>query len=603
MRFIIQHAKKHPERYADLQQSIRSARMDMHYSLFYEKALYNGLQSAVAVLLFMFALPYLLGLPYFTLFEQYEWVLLSPYRYFIAPPVIGYAVFRLYFFYPSFIASSRKTAIDMVLPYASSFCFGMSRGGTPIYQIFRELTKNPHIYGEIATEALYIVRDVDIFGRDLVTAIRNTARTTPSDVFRDFLENLIPMVESGSNIHHYFEVKTDQYFDHARKTQEQFIKTLELISEVYVVAFVAIPIFLLITLVTIGLLNMSQVPYLFQALYLGLPVGSISLIILLDAISPKEDLGMRYVEKVMLRRSLSIEEESLGDREYGERIKSYNKKKTIKHVLNYLKNPLAPVLKEPLKASVFSVPLMILPFVVLDIQLNKQILIAVLLALFPVAAAYEYKMRTLAKLDKAVPDFLRRLAEINEMGLTLGNAIGLLLKSDIGRLSGEIKRVWLDMEWGGEMKDALVRFENRIGTPSLRRAVTLIVNASAVSEDTRDVLLIAAEDAENMLSLRKQRLETGFIYLATVYLAFGTFLYVCYSFSSQFLPSVAGIGTDNVLDVEQITSTMFNTCSILGFFSGLILGQMAEGNVLYGLKHSILCLLLTLATFTILIGY
>ena len=43
------------------------------------------------------------------------------------------------------------------------------------------------------------------------------------------------------------------------------------------------------------------------------------------------------------------------------------------------------------------------------------------------------------------------------------------------------------MEWGGEMKDALSRFENRIGTPALRRAVTLLVKATEVSDDTRDV--------------------------------------------------------------------------------------------------------------------
>ncbi|WP_167880842.1 type II secretion system F family protein [Methanococcoides sp. AM1] len=603
MSFISRYVRRYPGKYTDLQMSIRSARMDMHYSTFYEKAVSYGVQTYILMFIFFFLTPYMFLTPYFSILEPYRSIIVSDLVLAVVPLVFGFSVFRLYLMYPSFTAKSRKTKIDMVLPYAASFCFGMSKGGSSIYEIFKELMKNPHIYGEIATEASYVVRDVDMMGKDLVTALKNTASVSPSPVFKDFLENLIPMMEGGSNIHHYFEIKTNQYFEHARKTQEMFLKTLELISEVYVVAFVAVPIFLLITLVTIGLLNLEQAPYLFQALYIGLPVGSIALIILLDSISPKEDLGMRYVEKVVLRKSMSIDEEEINENEYATKLKFYNKKKLYKKILKQLKNPLEPILREPLKASVISIPLMLIPFIYLDLGINKQILISAILALLPVAAAYEYKMRTLAKLDKAVPDFLRRLAEINEMGLTLNNAIGMLLKSDVGRLSGEINRVWLDMEWGGEMKDALVRFENRIGTPSLRRAVTLIVNASLVSEDTRDVLLIAAEDAENMLSLRKQRLETSIIYIATVYLAFGTFLYVCYSFSTQFLPSVTSLGGQNLLDVEHIKTTMFNTCGILGFFSGLILGEMAEGSVLHGLKHSILCLLLTYASFTMLMGY
>jgi flagellar protein FlaJ len=411
------------------------------------------------------------------------------------------------------------------------------------------------------------------------------------------------MVQGGSDIHQYFAVKMDQYFLNAQKTQERFIKTLEIIAEVYVVAFVAVPIFLLITLVTIGLLNLSQTPYLFQALYIGLPVGSIALIVLIDSISPREDLGMHYVNKVILRKSQAIEEEDMDEEAYEANLKIYEQKKLRKRILDRLKNPLLPALRKPLYAFVFSIPLMFLPFMLIPETLEKQIVLSVILGLLPVSLAYEYNKRRMAKLDRAIPDFLRRLAEVNEMGIPVNHAISLLLKSDIGLLSGEIKRVWLDMEWGGEMKDALARFENRIGTPALRRAVTLLVKASEVSDDTRDVLLIAAEDAENMLKLKSDRYETGFVYIATVYIAFGTFLYVCYSFSTQFLPSISELGGENIVNIDSITSTMFNTCGILGFFSGLILGEMAQGNVLSGFKHSIIFLVLTFASFTMLMNY
>jgi flagellar protein FlaJ len=422
-------------------------------------------------------------------------------------------------------------------------------------------------------------------------------------MFREFIENLVPMVEGGSNVHQYFSIKMDQYFANAKKSQELFIKTLELICEVYIVAFVAVPIFLLVTLVSIGMMNSSQAPYIFQAIYIGLPVGSMALIFIIDTISPKEDLGMKYEEKKVVKKAGFIWEEDLDDKEYSKMVSEFTKRKSIQKLVGVLKNPFVPIYKEPLRAFYISIPLMLIPFLFLNVAFDKQLLLSLVILMFPPSIAYEYKMRKLAKLDRSIPDFLRRLGEINEVGLTLQSAISLLLKSDIGVLSGEVKRVWLGLEWGNEMKDALTRFENRVGTPSLRRAVTLLVKASEVSDDTKDVLMIAAEDADNMVSLRKQRFETGFVYMSTVYIAFFTFIYVCYSFSMEFLPPMSKLGTGSLVNVSQINSTMFSTCSILGFFSGIMTGQMAEGRVMFGLKHAILFLLLTYLSFTMFMEY
>jgi flagellar protein FlaJ len=601
--FVRRYAKKRSDKYDSLITSLRSARMDIHYSTYVEQGALYAFQTYTTVLVSLFLMQYLVDIPIFGLLKTYHGVIFSSIAYAVLPIISAYLVYWSYLQYPRFIAYSRATKIDVLLPHASSFCYGMTKGGTPIYETIKELAENPHIYGEIATEALYIVRDVELLGHDLVKAVKNTAKYTPSRTFHDFLENLVPMIQGGSDIHQYFAVKTEQYFLHAKKTQEMFIKTLEIISEVYVVAFVAVPIFLLITLVTIGLLNLSQTSYLFQALYLGLPLGSIALIVLIDSISPKEELGIHYVNRETQRKSQLMDEEEIDEENYESNLKKYNNKKLKRKIIGKLKNPLAPILEKPVYAFILSVPLMTLPFLMTSADLNKQIVLSIIIALLPVSLAHEYKMRKLSKLDKAVPDFLRRLAEVNEMGIPINHAISLLLKSDVGLLSGEVKRVWLDMEWGGEMKDALSRFENRIGTPALRRAVTLLVKATEVSDDTRDVLLIAAEDTENMLKLRDDRFHTGFIYLATVYIAFGTFMYVCYSFSTQFIPSMSGLGGDNMLNVDQITSTMFNTCGILGFFSGLILGEMAHGNLFSGLKHSVIFLAITFACFTMLMNY
>lgn len=584
------------ECYKDIRGYLRTARISIPYDIYVLRAFYYGIFSALLFFAFSLSLPLLSEIPLFSFLSVF-----SKTPLYLISPLTGYAAYKLFLIYPKYLSIVRKTKIDLILPHAAAFCYGMSKGGAPVYEIFKELAKSFHTYGELSKEASYIVRDVELFGCSPVEAMKTVAETTPSEKLRDFLENLIPMVESGGDIQHYFSVKMSQYFENAKRTQTMFLQTLEMIGEVYVVAFVAMPIFLLITLATSGLLSIPQTPLIFNALYFGLPFGSIAFILLLDFITPKEDLDIGFVRKVHLKRFAWVEEEGMNEEEYRRKVKEYENRKQNKKIFDIIKNPFAPMIKKPLYALFLGVLIAPLPFFLLEGSMDKKLLLATIGFIAPLCIFYELKMRKLIKIEKTIPDFLKRLAEINESGLTLKEAIRIVLKSRIGLLSKEVRRAWHDMELGSEMREALVRFEERVGSPALRRSITLVVKASEMSSDMKDILYIAASDAENMLSLRKDRVMTTFIYVATIYISFGTFLYICYALSMQFMTSLSKLGTQ--INVPELNSMMFTTSCILGFFSGLISGQMGEGRLLSGLKHSIIFLLATYFIFTLLMGY
>ncbi len=583
------------ESYKDIRGYLRTARFSTPYDIYVLRAFYCGISSTLIFFAFFLFFPLLSEIPLFSFLSVFSKIPL-----YLISPFIGYAAYKLFLLYPKYFAVVRKTKIDLILPHAAAFCYGMSKGGAPVYEIFKELARNFHTYGELSKEASFIVRDVELFGYSPIKAMKTVAETTPSEKLRDFLENLIPMVESGGDIQHYFSVKMNQYFENAKRTQTMFLKTLEMIGEVYVVGFVAIPIFLLITLATSGLISIPQTPLIFNAIYFGLPFGSVALIILLDFITPKEDLDVGFVRKVHLKRFAWVEDEGVNEEEYIRKVKEYEKRKQKKKFFDILKNPFSPLIKKPLYAlflGILTAPLLFS----LESSMDKKLLLATIGFIAPLCIFYELKMRKLLKIEKTIPDFLKRLAEINESGLNLKEAIRIVLKSRIGLLSKEVRRTWLDMELGSEMREALVRFEERVGSPALRRSITLVVKASEMSSDMKDILYIAASDAENMLSLRKDRVTTTFIYVATIYISFGTFLYICYALSMQFMTSLSKLGT--LINVPELNSMMFTTSCILGFFSGMISGQMGEGRLLSGLKHSIIFLLATYFIFTLLMGY
>jgi flagellar protein FlaJ len=111
-------------------------------------------------------------------------------------------VYLIYLVYPSVVAGGRRRNIESTLPYAINYLAAMSTAGITPTEVFRQLG-NSTIYGDSSVEARYITLEVDVFGRDLIEALKNVSMSTPSPRMRDFLQGCIGSVAAGSNISDY----------------------------------------------------------------------------------------------------------------------------------------------------------------------------------------------------------------------------------------------------------------------------------------------------------------------------------------------------------------------------------------------------------------
>ncbi|MDI6888213.1 MAG: type II secretion system F family protein [Methanocellales archaeon] len=176
--------------------------------------------------------------------------------------------------YPSLVAARRGRHIDATLPYAINYIAAMAGAKVIPADVFRSLAR-ADIYGDIAVEARYIVRDIDLFGRDLNTAIKNIAATTPSLRLQEFLYGVITTSTSGGELEPYFRIKAEVYTSENRRAQKEFIETLGFIGEMYVAAFVAGPLLLIIMLSVILMLSGAPPTLLYLIAYLLIPLGAL----------------------------------------------------------------------------------------------------------------------------------------------------------------------------------------------------------------------------------------------------------------------------------------------------------------------------------------
>jgi len=197
-----------------------------------------------------------------------------------------------FYTYPILRADSLKRALEDALPFISGYMAILAGAGVPVANMFRSLAQVDASLA-ISSEARTIVRDVELFGMDVLSALEVASKRTPSARFKELLEGLIATVHSGGNMEKYLAQRSRHYMRLKKIALRRFSDTLGVLAEFYVVLLVAGPLILVVMLAVMamlggggqGLLDPRLLLYLLT--YLGIPLGSIVFLILLDMVSPR----------------------------------------------------------------------------------------------------------------------------------------------------------------------------------------------------------------------------------------------------------------------------------------------------------------------------
>jgi flagellar protein FlaJ len=524
--------------------------------------------------------------------------------------------------YPGMRKNNRATKINLTLHNAVAYMFAMRKGGGQLLVIFRSISENAPVYGEVALEFRQVIRDADFFGMDVVTALRHLMETTPSQKMKQFLEDMISIIETGGDLTTFLAGRVRLYQEEARFEQKEFLQFLSLISETYVTLFVAGPLFLIIIMVVMGMMGGAAIIQMTLVIYLLLPIGSLIFIILIDMISIKSESIERFTRVRELSEYSDVRiEKKAGEEKFFEKLLHYDR---IRNVKEFIRNPVRIFVMNYKLTLLVTIPIAAIYLITVYLNvppagfepfvdmLDDHVVIAALIILIPFGIFYELWRRNIQGIEASIPDFLDRMAGINQVGLTISQAIAIMVNTKLGLLSYEIKRIKRDMDWGANFTDALMRFEQRISTPMIARTVTLISKATQMSGSIGDVLTIAGSDARMSETLKKERMSEMFIYTAVIYLAFIVFVFVVAVITTQFLPVLGNIDTKGLpqtgafagftaASMYTISRLMYHGCLVQAFFSGIIAGQMGEASLSAGLKHAAIMLIISVIIFNLVI--
>jgi len=182
----------------------------------------------------------------------------------IISSIVPISIGLYYLSLPSSKAKSRAKKIDRHLPYATNFINTMSVAGVSPAEIFEALSK-AELYGEIQKEAQKIVTEIKMMGVDTITALKNAIEISPSEKFKEFLQGIIAVIQSGSELGPYFERCVERYMTRDLVERKRNLETLAIMAEAFVVTVIAFPLFLVITISIMGLTS-GHIDYVFMYL-------------------------------------------------------------------------------------------------------------------------------------------------------------------------------------------------------------------------------------------------------------------------------------------------------------------------------------------------
>ncbi|HDQ05148.1 MAG TPA: hypothetical protein ENN36_00300 [Candidatus Bathyarchaeota archaeon] len=200
--------------------------------------------------------------------------------------VIGFYV------YPTYRADSLKRDLEDEMPFATGYMSILAGAGVPPDFIWRSLAQIDASLS-ISNVARNVVRDVELFGFDVISALETTSKRTPSERFKEMLEGFISVVYSGGNLVKYLRNRSQEYMELKRISLKRFSDTLGVLAEFYVTLMVAGSLIFVVMLAVISMMGGGGFGFLDSRLmlqlltYIGLPVGSVVFLVILDMASPK----------------------------------------------------------------------------------------------------------------------------------------------------------------------------------------------------------------------------------------------------------------------------------------------------------------------------
>ena len=452
-------------------------------------------------------------------------------------------------------ASDRASNLEREMPFASAYISVMASGGIAPYTSFKRLSE-VELMPAMKSEAREIIKDVEVFGIDPLTALGIAAKRNPLDMFKDFISGYASTVIIGGDIGHYLERKAEDIFKARALRVKAAAERLGMLLETFIIVMVMMSLcfYILFSVDAIYSVGVSVYSGIILYTYLFTPILSMMFIYLAHSMQPKTPI----VEK----------------RPY----KVFGICSAIAIVLFLVLTNFMGIVYVPIFSSFQTI-----------IDLPVAIAITLFVATAPAAIVHSRLSRKKASMEQGINSFLRDLTEVRKTGLSPEKCIESLGHRDYGAFSKELRKISSDISWGIPVKKVITDFLRRTRSWMTQIAMFLLVETIDVGGGTIAMIesLARFNNLTQEVEKEKRMAVRPYIfmpYLAAILLVATTTMML--GFTSATMNIVPGQASR--IDLSGITTIFVTSVIFHSYLIGIVAGKISEESVSAGFKHATL---------------
>jgi len=461
-----------------------------------------------------------------------------------------------FFLIPISKAGERAANLEREMPFAAAYISVMASGGISPYTSFKRLAE-VELMPAMRAEAREIIKDVEIFGIDPLTAIENAAKRNPLDIFRDFLAGYASTVIIGGDVGHFLERKAEDIFKIRAMRVKAAAERLGMLLETFIIVMVLMSMcfFILFAVESMpgvgggGGVSMQSGIILYT--YIFTPMLSLVFIYLAHSMQPKTPVVDMRPYKVFGMCSM------------------------IGIALLLLLTNFFGLVNIPFLSSLQNL-----------VDLPTAIAIALFVMTAPAAVVYHKVSSYRASMEQGINSFLRDLTEVRKTGLSPEKCIESLSNRDYGVFSKELRKISSKISWGVPVRKVIMDFVKRTKSWLAQLVMFLLVETIDVGGGTIAMIesLARFNNLTQEVEKEKKMATRPYVmmpYFAAILLVATTIMMLNFATATR---EVAGGG--QTADITGIKTIFITSVIFHSYLIGMVAGKISEESVAAGFKHS-----------------
>lgn len=466
-------------------------------------------------------------------------------------------------------ASDRGAGLEREMPFVAAYISVMASGGIAPYTSFKRLS-DVELMPAMKKESKEIIKDVEIFGIDPLSALEKAAKENPLDIFKEFLAGYASTVIIGGDIGHFLERKAEDIFKQRALRVKAAAERLGMLMETFIIVMVMMSLcfYILFSVDSIqssatssSLTSMLMYTYVFTPLLSGL------FIYLAHSMQPKTPLVEMKPYKVFGISAVAAI-----------------------FVFMLLTNFM----------GLTSIGIITALQSVVDLPV--AISVALVIATAPAALVSMKLQAHKTSMERGVNNFLRDLTEVRKTGLSPEKCIESLSKKDYGTFGRELRKISSEISWGIPVKKVIFDFLKRTKSWMVQLNMFLLVETIDVGGGTIGMIeslarfnnLTEEVEKEKKMSVRPYIFMP---YLAAILLVATTVMMLSFTTGTFNVTTTAADvakAAETAANLASIKTVFISSVIFNSYIIGIVAGKISDESVASGFKHATILVVISL---------